>query len=162
MNKLAPRREEGRDPLAEKKWPSLQRCVAPWQTLAQGTFATSDGLAVAASISPGAWFEIAGRGLAAVAGQCLAGGTFEQTNCFGITRIPHGDADLQYRVECQSGTTMKGERRLDWPSLTPDPFAPRGPPRSSARTPARRPYARRVPMRSDWASVNADEFQRIP
>ena len=48
MNELAPRREDGRDILADKKWPSLQRCVAPWQTLAQGTFGTSDGLAVAA------------------------------------------------------------------------------------------------------------------
>ena len=33
-----------------------------------------------------------------MAGQCLAGGTFEQTNCCGITRMPHGDADLQYKV----------------------------------------------------------------
>ena len=73
MNKLAPRREEGRDLLAEKKLPNHQRCVAPWQTLAQGTFATSDGLTVAASILPGAWFDVAGRGLAVVAGQGFAG-----------------------------------------------------------------------------------------
>ena len=57
----------------------------------------------------------AGRGLAVVASQGLAGVSFEQTNCYGITRTPHGDADLQYRLECQSVTKMKGERRLDWP-----------------------------------------------
>ena len=34
--------------------------------------------------------------------------TFEQTSCYGNTRIPHGDLDLQYKVERQSGTTMRG------------------------------------------------------